>query len=39
LPGESVAILGPAELSVDNRCLWLPDFENRAIPESAWATT
>jgi maltooligosyltrehalose trehalohydrolase len=38
LPGESVAILGPAELSADKRCLWSPDYENRAIPATAWAS-
>jgi maltooligosyltrehalose trehalohydrolase len=39
LPKESVAILGPAELSGDKRCLWSPDYESRPIPASAWATT
>jgi maltooligosyltrehalose trehalohydrolase len=39
LPGESVVILGPAELLSDKRCLWSADFENRAIPECAWATS
>jgi maltooligosyltrehalose trehalohydrolase len=39
LPAESVAIVGPRELADDKRCLWSPDFENRAIPGSAWAMT
>jgi maltooligosyltrehalose trehalohydrolase len=39
LPGESVAIVGPAELTADRPFLWSPDFENHVIPESAWVTT
>jgi maltooligosyltrehalose trehalohydrolase len=36
LPRESVAIVGPAEFSADQQCLWSPDFEDRLIPDPAW---
>lgn len=38
LPGECVAIIGPSEILGNRTCLWSPDFENRAIPEYAWAS-
>jgi hypothetical protein len=38
LPAESVVIVGPSPILENKACLWSPDFENRTIPEYAWAS-
>ncbi len=39
LPGESIAIIGPAEFSDGRQSLWTSEYESRGIPDIACATT